>query len=451
MATIISAPTNPQVEGITRNTLFKRFLRETGLGAYGTATSGAVGSITDTTRLKSTQYDTKDWVGGWARISKDAGGAAAAPEAEISPITTYVNTTGVISVNPDLTVAVAASDEYELWRNPNPQLVIDMLDELLQEEIYIPCWTMLTEVPDGDMEQDNTTDWTASNTTLTKVTGEPALFGKRYLRVVTTSALGYARSALLRVEPGKSYHLSAVARVSAVSTTARIIAYDETNGAAIDSADSVRLYPVRIGFDFTAPSGCYTVSARLANVENTVTTEWDEVVMYPLEARDIRLPWWVKDKGQILGVFKASLTSIATDLYDWIPRGERDKAWDKRDNAPGGRGLKLVARYGNMSSGPLFIYGIRNETAYSNDNSDEKAIDSNLLIAHLAYKVFSHLAQRPISGFFNMEWLQKQKDDWLKTKTNLQYNYMERISQVITSPSPDIGIMDSRFDIRAYR
>ena len=453
MATIISSPTNPQVEGITRNTLFKRLLRETGLGAYGTATSGSVTLIGDTNRLKSTQYNSKDWVGGWARISKDAGGAAAAPEGEISPITTYAPThaTDHITVNPAIT-AVAASDEYELWRNPNPQLVIDMLDELLQEEIYIPCWTMLTgEVADGDMEQDNTTDWTASNTTLTKQTGEPALFGKRYLRVVTTTALGYARSALLRVEPGKSYHLSAAARVSAASTTARLIAYDETNGASIDSADSIRLYPVRIGFEFTAPSGCYTVSARLANVENTVTTEWDEVVMYPLEAQDIRLPWWVKDKGQILGVFRASLTSIATDLYDWIPRGERDRAWDIRDNAPGGRGLKLVARYGNMSSGPLFIYGIRNETAYSNDNSDEKAVDSNLLMAHLAYKVFQHLAQRPISGFFNMEWVQAQEAKWLKIKTNLQYNYMERISQVITSPSPDIGIMDSRFDIRAYR
>src|SRR3990167_6011414 len=417
MATTIAAFTTPQIEGITRYTLFKRLLSETGLGDYGVVTTGGTTTFDDTTKLKSSQYDPKDWVGGWARISKDADGAAAAPEAEVSPITTYDPVTnGRITVSPAFTTT-AATDEYELWRNPNPRLVIDMLYEILQEEIYIPCWTMLTEVPDGDMEQSGMDDWTSSDATDSKVSGEPALFGKRYLRVVTTAALGYSRTALLRVEPGKSYHASSVVRCSAAATTARLIAYDETNGTIIDSADSIRLYPVRIGFEFTAPSGCYTVSLRLANVENSVTTEWDEVVFYPLEATDIRLPWWVKDKSQVLGIFRANLTSIGTKVYDWIPRGEEDRRWDKRDNALGARGARLVARYGSMSSGPLFIYGLRNEESYANDNSDKKAVDSSLLMAALAYKIFCHLAQRPVSGFFNAKWLLEQRNDWEKKLT----------------------------------
>ena len=62
MASIISVPTLAQIEGITRRDFFKSFLLDSGLGKYGTATSGSTTVIGDTARLKSTQYDTKDYV-----------------------------------------------------------------------------------------------------------------------------------------------------------------------------------------------------------------------------------------------------------------------------------------------------------------------------------------------------------------------------------------------------
>src|SRR3990172_2216788 len=117
--------TTQQIEGITRKNLLKRFLRESRLGTYGTATAGGSGTFDDTNNIKSTQFNSRDWVGGWARISYDAGGAAAAPEAEIRPITTYDPTTNArITVNPVFSANPAASDEYELWLI-NPRLVID--------------------------------------------------------------------------------------------------------------------------------------------------------------------------------------------------------------------------------------------------------------------------------------------------------------------------------------
>src|SRR3990167_847738 len=193
MSTIIASFTTPHAEGITRNTLLERVLRETGLGTYGTATGGTVGTIIDTNELQSTQYNTLEYVGGWARIGQSSDNLA--PENETRPITTNAPSTGTISVNPDFTVAPASGEKYQLWKKPNPRKVLDLVDEVLTEELYFPCWTMLSEVPDYDMEQSHTTDWTASNTTLTKQTGEPKLAGRRWLRVVTTSALGYARSA----------------------------------------------------------------------------------------------------------------------------------------------------------------------------------------------------------------------------------------------------------------
>ncbi|MBK9077588.1 MAG: hypothetical protein IPL77_21930 [Flavobacteriales bacterium] len=105
----------------------------------------------------------------------------------------------------------------------------------MTQDCFLPEWTLLTEMPDGDMEQNNTTDWGSSNATLSKVTAEPSLWGKRWLRVTTTDAGGYAENAAaLAVVPGATYHISAIARPTAATTTATVRAYDNTNAATID-------------------------------------------------------------------------------------------------------------------------------------------------------------------------------------------------------------------------
>ena len=457
MAVITSAPTLPQVEGILRSTLTKRILLETGLGDYGICTATAGGSATtyfdDTNRLKSTQFNAKQWVGGWARISYDAGGAAAAPENELGPITTYDPTTnGRITFNPAMTAAPAVGDWYELWTNPDPKRVLDIIDKVLTEDIYLPCWSVLTECPDGDMEQNNTTDWTASNATVTKATAEPTMFGKRYLSVLATAANGYARSALLRGEPNTRYHVSAVVRCNAASTTAKLIAHDETNDVAIDSVTTTRLYNHRLYLEFTLPATCYTFSIRLSTVENAKTTLWDEVALYPLGATDIRLPWWVKEKNQKLGIFKMIPASIGDGCWEANLRGEIDKSWDVQDRYAGGGQLRIQQRYGlgtGMST-PLFIYGIRNEEAYANDNTDKKFVDSNLLVAWVCWKLFEWMARRPASGQQNIGWVLAVRDEYKQKALQLQYQQMEDIHRVMESPEGKILINDELSTLR-YR
>ena len=133
MPAIYVQPTTPQIEGVTRETLLQRFLRETGLGVYGTATSGSTTTIEDTTKLKSSQFSSDQWIGGWARISFNADSVGNNPEGQVSPISDYVPGTGIITVNPAIT-AVASSDRYELWR-VNPNTVLDTLDQVLTEDI----------------------------------------------------------------------------------------------------------------------------------------------------------------------------------------------------------------------------------------------------------------------------------------------------------------------------
>ena len=442
MASIISAPTLAQVEGITRRDFFKSFLLDSGLGKYGTATSGSTTVIGDTARLKSTQYDSKDYVGGWARISYDAGGSSAAPEGEISAITTYAPThaTDHITVNPAIT-AVAAGDMYELWTKANPRDVIDLLDTCLTDLLYMPCWTILTEVPDGDMEQNNTTDWTAVNATVTKQTAEPTMFGKRYLRVVATAANGYARPAVFRVEPGKKYHISAVSRVSAAATTAKLLVYDETNSADIDSKSSTYLFPNRISFEYTAPATCYTVSIRLTSVEDTMTTEWDEVCHYPIDASDIRLPWWVKGRNQILGYFQLDPDVLTSNIWDWNLKGEQDNRWFAQDRFQGQ--LRAQSRSGPIGSRPIFMFGLRNETAYANDNTEKKYIDTNLMISCLGFKVYDMLVKQLGSNQTQSVKMTEMRDNYYWSWKNYESQQMEDLSRVLTNTTtPDIFLND---------
>lgn len=453
MALLEVSPVNSIVEGVTRNQLFKRFLRETGLGSYGIATSGGSGIINDTVNLLSTQFTTSDWPGGWARIAKDAGGAAAAPEGEINPITTYDPiTNGRITTNPVFTANPAVGDEYELWKYPNPNLVKDFLDQCLKNDIYLPCWTILSEIPDYDMEANNVLDWTASNATVTKITDtepEGSNFSKRKLSVVTTSTNGYARTATIKVEPTKRYHVSAVAMSSAASTTAQLQCYDVTNSAEILSKTSNRQYPNRIDFDITTPATCNQVQIRLIGQENSVTVYWDEVVFYSVDNGDIALPWWVKNKAQVKAVFEVELYQLGDSVYDATLRGPFTNKFDIVDNAFGRGQLRLTNFRGSGFNKPLAIFGIRNEVAYANDNTDIKRVDENLLFYCLAYKVFTYLKQMPTAGALNSTWIAQQVKDYSKLWTEYQTQQSERIEDIIQSKQA-AGYFESRNTMRGY-
>ena len=435
---LLVSPTTPQVEGITKAALLKRFLRETGLGVYGTATDGSADSLTDTTARASIKFSDGLYEGWWMRIS--AAGAAA-PEDDIRVVDKYTGPAGFFRVLPAWSAVVAADDTYELWQ-VNPQLVLDLLDQVLTEDIYLPCWSILSEVPDFDMEQTHTTDWTASNATVAKSTSEPFMSGKRYLIITSTAGNGYARTPLFSVEPGHPYRAGALVRY--VSSNAKLIVYDETNSAEITSVTVDRKHNVRILVDFQTPATCTQISFRLTTVTNGMISAWDEILLYSQQARSISLPWWVKNKGQVKGIFEAKhFNSLGDNIYSPELHGEIDRRWDVEDN-PFGRGqLELRSRQGFIKE-PLFIFGLRNEVAYTS-NTEEKLVDANYFVACLAYRVFNTLVQTPALSYLESDWINARVDDWTKEYKKLSYQQMERLEQVRQSDSPMGQFLDSRF------
>ncbi len=366
-----------QVQQTTRPAILKSVLRQTPFGQHGTATSGNTITLTDTTRLASAEaYGDDYWNGAYLRIVT---GAAAGT---IRNITDYVASTGVLTFPTATSVGTA---DYELWKMVHPQEVLDQLDQIMTEECFVPDWAICTEVPDGDMEQNNTTDWTAGGTaTLAKSTTEPTIGGKRYLSVTNAAGNDYARSSLIYIPAvSRGYHLSALVRCS--SGTATLTAYDETNGAAIQSASSTSKAWTRVWFDFNSPATAGSLSVRLIGTEADAVIFWKDVCLYPLDAQDIRLPWWVKNRDHVRGVYRLLPQNGPTnDSWDPSLIGTREYQYSVQQSRFGQGAARLVVGSPGLGiNGPLYIYGLRNETAWASD-TEAKHIDLRWATAKLA-------------------------------------------------------------------
>lgn len=440
MSTVIASYTTPNSGGVSRAALFKQLALETGLLFCGTATDGDAQNLYDDLNLKSSQLSPSEWIGGWARMSSGT------LEGEIRPIIDFEPELGKIVVEPYFSANVDAADTYELWKI-NPNFAKDLTDQCLTTDLYLPCWSVLSEVPDYDMEQSHTTDWTATGTaTVSKQTAQPRLgnSGKRYLRIVSVAAGDGAKSNVLRVLPNRTYHVSAVARCSAAGTTAKLTAYDETNGASIVSYTSDKLFPARIWFTFLTPASCYSVTVRLSNVEAGVTTEWDEVIFQDTAASDVPMPWWVKDESQVKGIFRLQPNSIGLNLWDSTLKGEDDEGFDTIPNFGGYTRFKAQSRQGTLTD-PLFILGSRNETAYSDDNTDLKYLDINLLCAALKFKLYKYHSQPIVTGLLDAANFKSMLGEVSNEYTQLAQSKSVELNKVIDSPTPWIRVLDRRF------
>jgi len=454
MSLLTTTQTTAQVESVVRRNVISRFGRDTGLVKYGTATGGGTTTIVDTTSLKSSQFNADNFSTGWARISYDAGGAAAAPETEIRDISAaFAPSTGTVTTTA-FSAAVASGDKYELWGFVHPQTVLDTIDQVLTQDCYIPDWTLLTEVPDGDMEQSGTTDWTNSNATLSKATAEPQMWGRRYLNVLTTAAGGYATLATnIRVVPGRRYHFSTLVRCATASTTASLVIYDISNSAAISTKTTTSTVNVRLRTDFTAPVGCNFINIRAGSDEDAKNTCWAQMCLFSPESRDLPLPWWVREKQQVKAVMTCTFDSAgSSDLYQSVPRLSVDTGrWDVMDKAFGRGQLSVVSRHGPPSE-PVMIMGTRNETAFDNDNTEVKRVDANWLAACLNYRVFDQLQSLPNSSLLSMSWVNQRMQKFERDYEMQRKKQAQRAETALLAQQNDVLLYaQTPYETRAPR
>jgi hypothetical protein len=434
MSKITVVPTQPTTERLTESMIVNRFLRETESGGYGTVTAiGAnAASFYDTTSLKSGQYSEDELLKCWIRCDSSTDGGA--PQGEIRPVSGYDPELGRVTVTPAFSVALGVGDTYQFFRWPHPQKLLDHITTILTQETWLPTLGICTEIPDGDMERSAESDWQDSGATTAKSSAEPIGNGRRYLIVTDGGGGGgYAAPAgAIYVEGGENYHLSAMVRCVG-GAEARLLAYDVTNGAEIDSKSVSRNQWVRPYIDLAVPATCREISIRLVSVGAGDVTHWDDVVFFSPGEHSSALPSYIEGKDQIKKVFRLNPATVTVnDIWtaDYDLRAEN--GWDLIEDSFTGHN-RLRTRVTAMGM-PLAFFGLRKEEAFSSPTTDYKAINANWMHAELCVKVFESLSSWPGAGSMDSKWIKDKLKDYQLMQNRERYKVALRMEKVFSAP-----------------
>lgn len=273
-----------------------------------------------------------------------------------SDIASYVASTGVFTVGNTWVIDPGTTVPFDIFTRGVRLLEIQKAINIALHQLRYRSEFPLTLVPDGDMRLEGITNWTATNATVTKVTNSNVVRGPRSLRVLATSANGYAQSNTIVVDPTNSREWYVHVPVRADIGTARLIAYDVTNSATIESADWALRGWGTLDFQFTLPATCEALAFQYMSVASSDDTYWGAGNHYPQSATEVPLPLWLMESGDVL--------SVLDDLSDLNrlddPRWHRHGWWEVRED-PSNPNNPFRLHLSPMTAGiPIWFEAIRN-------------------------------------------------------------------------------------------
>ena len=259
----------------------------------------------------------------------------------------------------------------------------------------------MTLVTDGDMGTAGVGSWTASNATLSKITSSGnTVIGSQSLRVLATSASGHAQSTTIPVDPSYSGNFNLSAFVRAVTGTARLIAYDVTNAAIIDSRDWTSSGWGYLSFNFTLPATCESLAIILRSVANADDSYWGPVILFREGANRFPVPDWLTEPEQFLGLSKLGHEDYPFDM-DILPRVPVTEARFVSDQSnPNSAGFISFAH--GMHE-PYFIRARRPFSELSAD-TDTTFMNREYLELAASVELLYQLKNRPASAY-TAQWL----------------------------------------------
>lgn len=281
----------------------------------GTASSGSTTTLVDTTASGTalSPLDPNDEQG---RFDGEVflylhTGTGAGQERRIK---SYAPASGTLTVDSNRAFATAPDNtsQYHILRVLSHARIVDCLNTGLRRLAYRTT-SPLTLVTDGDMETSGVSNWTGSSGTPTKESTTVAYVysGTQSLKLVTSGANGYARTASMAVNETESYWVEVMTRADPANgsnSVLDLLVWDVTNAAAItlsgttshDQADGSEWVWLRS--DFTVPSGCKQIQVRLRDRTSGLTSYWDDLRLVHQSHQFLALPSWV-ETGLIEQVF----------------------------------------------------------------------------------------------------------------------------------------------------
>lgn len=235
-------------------------------------------------------------------------------------VKTWAPSTGTFTVTPAWSTGPASTDTFDIFkRGIRYDMIKKAVNKALRERRYVTK-VPLTLVPDGDMENSDTSSWgTAVDCAMTKVATAGNLFkGTLSGRVKNTAANGYQPSASIPTTSGKGYYLEAEYR--AAVGTPNLSIYDVTNSAEIDydEPDNAGTAKGKLSLSFTVPEDCYEIAVHLRGEEATADIYWDDVILHRQGAIEMPLPDYITEKGHLLRVVTQRVGQLVDEDL-WVP------------------------------------------------------------------------------------------------------------------------------------
>ena len=249
----------------------------------------------------STVIQDNHFVGMVMYVSYDAAGAHAAPEGEYKLIAAYDASAGKFTMDSAFTAAVTAGDKVEIHRQIHPVLIREAIDRALRKSLYYTL-AVPSALNDADMEA-SSSDWTAgAGCTLSRTTTAGEFFrGTQASKVLNTGAAASYAYQRINAVAGDTGYVVAVSRNNAITTSCKLVVWDVTNAAEIDSVTNAEFDWQSLGVQFTVPANCHQVEFRLQNITATINaySMWDQVQLLWQGQRRYAMPSWVTEEWQV--------------------------------------------------------------------------------------------------------------------------------------------------------
>ncbi len=215
---------------------------------------------------------------------------------------TFSGTNSQLTTAPDLSASLVDTQEYERHRKVRPNIINDRLDVILgliRQNVLLP----VTIVVDGDMEDDPATNIAVGGTETLANDTTYVRHGRQSLKITAGADDDYAKSTTALYLPGGTQVLCATDCYITAGDAAKLILYDETNSANIETAESDESGWVHLEFLATVPVTCEEVSVRLEAQSSGDVIYFDHVTLWPTADKGIELPSFLEFVYDVKGIF----------------------------------------------------------------------------------------------------------------------------------------------------
>ncbi len=299
-----------------------------------------------------------------------------------------------LTIAPGFSASPVSGTDYEIHYKFYPQHIRDKINEIL-ENLRRPIYLALTLVTDGDMESTGTSDWTAAATTGTaptlakSTTSGRVLHGRRALSITANSDAtnSFARSASIDVSENRSVFVSADVYITA-GDKAKITLRDVTNGADIETAESLATGFVHFEFTAVVPADCEDIQVWLESPVASDVTYWGSVQLLFTNRQVYDYPGaleWSEDFDKIFYYpHGPGLTNSGEDL-SFEPFGKPAQIWSPADIIRDETAVvpfRIQLKKGNINK-PIFVGGRIEYDTLSADTDTTNAPED--IVVNLVY------------------------------------------------------------------